>query len=355
MFEDYTFDYLIDRMIQRVQGIDETIDTSEGSLIYNALAPEAWELAEAYIAIGTVYDNTFADTAPREELILRAKERGMSPREATAAVLKGVFNIDIPLNSRFSLDDLNYVASEKIATGVYKMTCETVGTAGNKKFGELTPIEYIDGLESAELTELLIPGTDEEDTEVFRARYFNSFQSLAFGGNKADYIEKIKSISGVGGAKVYRVLGETYNVLSYIITSEYTAPSTALVSAVQEAMDPAQDGEGVGMAPIGHIVLIQGVKAVAINISTTITLDTGYEWDDVSAAVNTVIDSFFMSLSQTWETVENLIVRVSQLEAKILDVSGIVDIAGTQLNGGTDNISLANNQIPVRGTVNANT
>ncbi|MBU5331407.1 baseplate J/gp47 family protein [Anaerocolumna aminovalerica] len=355
MFENITFDYLIERMLTRVKNIDNTIDTSEGSLIYSALAPEAWELAEAYIAISTVYDNTFADTAPREELVLRAKERGISPKPATAAVRKGVFNIDIPVNSRFSLDELNYITIEKIDTGMYKMQCETEGTTGNKKFGELTPIEYIEGLESAELTEVLIPGTDEEETEEFRARYFNSFQSLAFGGNRADYIEKINSIPGIGGAKVYRVSGQDYNVLAYIINSEYRAPSNELISETQEVIDPTKSGEGVGMAPIGHIVSIQGVEEVEINISTSLTLDEGYIWEDVSSAVNAAIDSYLLSLSKTWADTENIIVRVSQLEAKILDVAGILDISETQINGDTSNITLSNKQIPIRGIINANT
>lgn len=355
MFENHTFDYLIERILTRVKNIDNTVDTSEGSLIYSALAPEAWELAEAYIAISTVYDNTFADTAPREELILRGKERGLEPKKATHAILKGKFNIDIPINSRFSLDELNYIALEKMNTGIYKMQCETAGTSGNKKIGELIQIEYIEGLESAELTELLIPGIDEEETEEFRARYFNSFQSLAFGGNRADYIEKINSISGIGGAKVYRISGQDYNVLAYIINSEYRVPSDELIAETKETIDPTESGEGVGMAPIGHIVSIQGVEEVAINISTSLTLDEGYIWDDVSGAVNAAVDSYLLSLSKVWADTENLIIRVSQLEAKILDVIGVLDISETQINGDANNITLTNKQIPIRGIVNANT
>lgn len=351
MYENNTYENILSRMLDRISGID----TSEGSLLYSALAPEAWELAEAYLAIDTIYDNTFADTAPREELILRAKERGISPKSATAAILKGEFNIDIPISSRFSLGELNYIATEQISTGTYKMQCETPGAVGNKKFGELIAIEFIEGLMSAKLTELLIPGMDEEDTEAFRARYFNSFQSLAFGGNRADYIEKIGSISGVGGAKIYRISGQSYNILAYIINSEYAAPSSELIAQVQESVDPTQSGEGVGMAPIGHIASIQGVQAVTINISTTVTLDTGYVWADVSAAVNAAVDNYFLSLSKEWSNTESLIVRISQLEAKILDVVGILDIAGTQLNAAASNITLQNNQIPARGTVNANT
>ena len=49
------------------------------------------------------------------------------------------------------------------------------------------PIEYIEGLTEAKLTEILIPGEDEEETEKFRKRYLESFEPQAFGGNIKDY------------------------------------------------------------------------------------------------------------------------------------------------------------------------
>lgn len=351
MFENNTYDVILNRMLDRVKS--SGVDISEGSLIYNAIAPEAWELSEAYIAIDTVYNNTFADTAPREELILRAKERGLEPKPATNAILKGIFNIDIPMGSRFSLDDLNYIVMEKIDYGIYKLQCESAGIVGNKKFGNLIPIEYIDGLTSAELTELLIPGADEEETETFRARYFNSFNSVAFGGNKADYIEKLKSINGVGGAKVFRVTVDNYNVLVQIINSEFGVPSTDLIHLVQNTIDPTQDENGVGLAPIGHVVNVQGVAGVTVNISTSITYEPDYIWDDVSENIKAAVDSYFLSLSQTWEKTDNLTIRISQLESKILEIPGVLDITNTLINGSTANLSLESSQIPLRGEISA--
>ncbi len=352
MYENKTYDAILNKMLERMK--DYGVDTSEGSLLYSAVAPEAWELSEAYLAIDTVYNNTFADTAPREELILRAKERGLAPKPATHAVLKGAFNMDVPINSRFSLNDLSYTVTEKISSGTYKLQCEKSGTDGNKKFGELIPIQYIPELEQAELVELLIPGEEEEDTESFRARYFNGFNSLAFGGNKADYIEKMKSFSGVGGTKIYRITEQNYNILAVLINSDFKAPSQELVALIQEKMDPTGDGNGVGMAPIGHVVFVQGVAEVPIDINTTITLEEGYVWEDVSEEVCAAIDEYFLNLAQTWETAENLIVRTAQLEAKILDVAGVVDITGTHLNGTAGNIALSNTQIPIRRNLNGN-
>ena len=95
---------------------------------------------------------------------------------------------------------------EKIADGEYQVQCETPGIVGNQQLGTMIPIEYIEGLETAELTGVLIPGEDEEDTEDLRKRYFDSFNEKAFGGNVQDYLEKTNAIPGVGSTKVTRVL-----------------------------------------------------------------------------------------------------------------------------------------------------
>ena len=359
MFEELTYEYLLERMLERAkargeENPNEAVDTSEGSITYSILAPIAWELAEAYISISTTYDNTFADTAPREELILRAKERGLEPKKATQATLKGEFNIDIPIGSRFSLDELNYICTKQIETGIYELQCETSGTAGNRKLGELTPIEYIDGLESAELTELLIPGTDNEDTEDFRARYFGSFNLQAFGGNRADYLAKVKDIDGVGACKTYRAATDNPNVTVVILNSQYAVPSATLVNLVQQTIDPTKDGAGDGLAPICHVVNVLGATSMTINITFNLTLDTGYTYADVQDKAKEVIDKYFLELAEDWENTDNLIVRIARIESNILTIAGVLDITATALNGVESNITLDGNSIPVRGDINAN-
>mgnify|MGYP000166977145 CR=1 FL=1 len=81
------------------------------------------------------------------------------------------------------------------------MQCETPGVIGNQYLGSMVPIEYIEGLETAKLTKVLIPGEDREDTEDLRTRYFNSFNAQAFGGNVQDYLEKTNAIPGVEAQK----------------------------------------------------------------------------------------------------------------------------------------------------------
>ncbi len=343
-----TYEEILQRMLERVPN---NIDKREGSIIFNALAPAAVELAQMYIEVERILNEGFADTASRKYLIKRAAERGITPEPATAAVVKGEFNIDVPIGSRFSLDDLNYVVVEKISKGVFKLQCETIGSKPNSYLGTLIPIDYIDGLTNAEVTEILIPGEDEEETEVFRERYFQSFDPQSYGGNIADYKQKTKSIPGVGSVKVYPVWNGGGTVKLVIIDSEYQKPSSELVDQVQTLIDPVQNqGQGLGIAPIGHVVTVEGVKERVVNISTNITYQQGWQWEDIKPYIEEAIDEYFLELIKEWEDVD-IIIRISQIETRILGIEGVIDVGNTEINGIAENLVLESDEIPVRGEI----
>lgn len=349
MYENVTYEDILKRMLGRVPA---DLDKREGSILYDALAPAAMEMQLLYTELYAVLNELFADTAGREYLIRRAAERGLAPKAAAYAVLKGEFDVDIPVGSRFSLETLNYVAVERIAQGQYKMQCETIGTAGNTLFGPLIPIEYIRGLTRAELTELLIPGEDEEETERFRRRYFSSLNSQAFGGNIADYREKVNGISGVGGVKVYPAWNGGGTVKLVIVNSNYEIPSAELVKAVKDAVDPEPNtGAGYGLAPIGHMVTVEGAAQERISVSSTIVYQTDYSFERCREDIYRAIDAYLHELNTTWQDDGQTIVRVSRIEGRLLDIEGIMDAFDTKINGRSGNYAMPSGSIAVRGDV----
>ena len=72
MYEQMEYRYILSRMLERVPDI---MDKREGSVIYDALAPAAAELANMYIELDSVLNQTFADTATGRYLDLRCAER----------------------------------------------------------------------------------------------------------------------------------------------------------------------------------------------------------------------------------------------------------------------------------------
>lgn len=399
MFEDTTYEVILQRMLDRVSA---KFDKREGSVIWDTHSPAAIEFQILYLALDTIIQEAYGDTATREFLILRCRERGMTPYKATKAILKGEFSpadVDV-LGKRFNIGEMNYLVTEQMAQGIYKVQCEAEGEEGNRYLGTMIPIEYIRNLETAELTEVLIPGEEEEGTEELRKRYFESFVEKAFGGNVKDYLEKTNAIAGVGCTKVIRVwngdikpsqmipsdavkawyggivdtlaeepknwLKAVYQaakekklttggtVLLVILNSEFDLASKALLETVQKTMDPeAYAGEGYGLAPIGHVVSVKSAEGITITVRTGITFEQGYGWSNLQKSIEDVITAYFLELRRSWADTENLIIRVSQIETRILGIKGIIDIRGTTLNGVEENYTMGPYEIPVLGGVSA--
>lgn len=400
MYEEQTYEVILQRMLDRVS---DKLDKRPSSLIYDTHSATAIELQNLYIELEYLIINSYGDTAARDFLILLCRERGIAPELATNAVLKGEFTpTTINLTGqKFNIGDLNYVVTEQIVPGQYQVKCETAGTIGNQYLGDMIPMEYIDGLKTATLTEILIPGEDEEDTEVLRKRYFDSFNEQTFGGNHADYLAKVKSIDGVGNVKITRVwngdirpadmipsanvtawynsviggleadvatwLSAVYmasfekkltvggTVLLTIVNSlDYGAATNVLLDSVQTIIDPVQNaGEGYGLAPIGHVVNVKSAEAVNLYITATITFDEGYSWSNTKTAIQEAVDAYLLELRRSWADSNYTVVRISQIETRILTVKGIIDIANTKINGSTNNLTLTKYQIPVMGGVSA--
>ena len=231
-----------------------------------------------------------------------------------------------------------------------------------------------------------------------RERYFKSFDAQIFGGNVAEYLDRVNAISGVGGVKVVRVpncdvkiadmipnsaVTDWYNsIIStvsgdvkkwlsavysagankylttggtvgiYIISSEYGVPTAELIDTVQTAVDPEQNaGEGLGIAPIGHVVNVKGVSGVAVYAVTNITFDSGYSWDNLGAKFREVVAGYLLELRKTWADTQNIVVRISQIESRILAIDGVLDIKNTAINGITENLVLGEFEVPIFGGV----
>lgn len=354
-----------------------------------------------------IVNEVYADTASYYYLIKRAAENGVYPKEETNAVCKMVVSPSdtaIAIGDRFNLGDLNYEVTSVMgaATGEYQVTCETAGIVGNQQLGSLLTIETkndLNDMETAELTEVLIPGEDEEDVEDFRERYYEGFSNTGFCGNNPDYKERISAIDGVGACKVIRMWEKGYDpvkfipvaavtewigkqsaetvgaevfawlkavhdvakdklltvggtVRVYIISSEYKAPSATLVQKVQNDVDPDdKTGEGYGLAPIGHVVKVMGVKEVPVAVTVTAVYKNGYTFESLKSDMQLAIDGYFTELSADWSNEDNLVVRKSQIESRLLLIDGILDITDVKLNGASENVTLDEDAIPVRGDV----
>ena len=361
-----TFEAILNEMLSQVP---DTVDKREGSVIYDALVPAAMELAQVYILLDVIFDETFVDTASLQYLMKRAVEIGVPLQEATQAVVRGEFkptSLKIPEGSRFNCGAVNYVVDEKIEDGAYRLICETVGSAGNLDSGVLLPIDSIQGLETAEIAGVLIPAVDTDDADTLRERYYKYVSRRPFGGNIAQYKQWLEvsdegsGISGIGGVKVFPVWNGIGTVKIQFIeakklagtdVTDYVPPNETLVNAVQEYLDPAEHhGEGRGIAPVGHTVTVEGVKPREITVTCSITFEDGSE-KTAEEAIAEALEPYLLELRKSWAEEDEIVVKASQIMYHILNLPDgkvkDVDIASVTINGQSGNYTLVPGYVPV--------
>ena len=349
MFENITAEMIRNRMLE---SMPEGTDKSEGSVNWNAVSAGALEIKNILIEMDGIYQEGFIDTASRLFLIRHGEERKVSPYPATYAIGRAVFNMEIPIGSRFSVDMVNFVVIERISQYTYKVQCETAGTEGNRHLGDMIPIEYIQGLTKAVLEEIIVPGEDAEDTESYRERILDSFNYQSYAGNIAYYKEKVKEIPGVGAVKVYPIWNGPGTVKLELLDGEYDIPSEEMVEEIQEAVDPpGYHGWGMKIAPIGHYATVMAAKKLEIDVIFDLTYQDGYNWEKVKPDAEESVKAYLLELTKEWEDTDMIVVRISQIERRILDLEGVLDIANTRINSQDANLQLESSQIPQLGVI----
>lgn len=374
--EQYTFEYLIESTLSRVP---DTIDKREGSIIYDALAPACYELSEYYMRLKKILQDTYAETANEQYLDLRVAEQGIKRFEATAAIKKGVFETEsgaplaIEIGSRFSTisetKSLNYIVTAPYllndvpVAGSYQLICEEVGIIGNAYVGNLMPINYIQGLSSAVITDLIIPARDIETDDDLRARYFLALNDKPFGGNIAQYDETLKNIEGVGEVQIYPVWDGGGTVKCSVINASFDIITTDFINVIQEQIDPTPQGTGLGLAPIGHIVTIATAEELTINIEASVLLMAGYTKAQVEQPIKEALENYILSLRKVWGVPNDfnqyiLGVYISRINTAILNVAGVSNVTGTTINSLASDLNLVETaerqELPILGAVTLN-
>lgn len=362
IFDENTFANVLERNLDR---ISDEFDKREGSVIYDAIAPMAIEISLLYSYLDFLFKNAFGDTANRYWLIERAKERGIEPYNATKAVIIGRFDAKLNIGDRFFIDDIYYTVSklQKEEKGMffYELICNEKGRVGNLKGGKLTPTRTIRNLNLAEIYKLAILGEDEEGTEDFRQRYFETIKSIAYGGNIDDYRKKVKDIDGVGLVKVIPVWNGGGTVKLIITDSEFKEPTSELISKVQEIIDPIPfHQKGVGIAPIGHYVTVVGAKLKKINITCEILKSRDSNLEEIKREVKSNIEEYFKGQREKWGTYEKVDsniyvendIRLAKITSIVLNVADVIDYETIKFTDTDKKIfELSEDELPVLGDV----
>lgn len=109
----------------------------------------------------------------------------------------------------------------------------------------------------------------------------------------------------------------------------------------------------------GHIVKVKTAEKWILNVTTTLTLKEGLTVGSIKNEILNTIKQYYKDvISKEWET-SKWTIRISQIENRILNIDGVIDISNTKLttaSGGpyNGNCEYHSGFIPVIEEVNIN-
>lgn len=356
MFEDESYEAIIARMQARVAEKYPEFDYREGSMIFNAHAPAALELAILYDAVDNVYKEQFVQTASRSSLLMLCEQMGINIGQfsATYCTVKAQFDAPIDIGTRWNCDVYNYIVTEEIGIEnglwMYYMDCETAGSGPNMTVGEITPINYVNNnLKNAVIVEVTTTAQDEWSDDEIRSTYIDYVNDSAIDGNVAQYKAWAKAYPGIGKYKVFPLWNGANTVKVSILDEDFQPCTVDFVADFQEYMDPGVTGMGDGVAPIGAFVTISTPTTIAIDVTADVVISDDAEAAAVQSMMSETLEVYFREIS-----FDKSVVSYMSVGAILSDVDGVDFINNLRLNNGTSNITLASEQVPVVGTATWN-
>ena len=274
-------------ILAELQSESETSATKiEGTFEYDMLASNSIEFAKTEVELEQLYKACFADTSWGEYLTMIAEQYGVLRRAATKAT--GTITLTgkgiVPTGSLFTT-----AAGTKFQTLEYRNVNGTAdvpveavnaGEAGDVKENTITVIPMsIPGITAVTNAKATSGGYDEEDDEDLLKRYLEKVRLPATSGNKYEYYEWAKSVSGVGDARVQSLWNGPGTVKVIIVDANMQVAPASLIQSVADDIETVR--------PIGATVTVVSPTPIPVTITAKIsgTLDKEQFLKDVNAYI----------------------------------------------------------------------
>ena len=334
MYENMTYENILQGMLGRVS---DTFDKREGSVIYDALAPSAYYMAEQYALMEEFINLVFPDTAAGEYLDRAAALYNITRKSATAAVRIAISDRELAVGSRWHLNDLSYrITGASDTPNQYYAECETVGTIGNLQTGKATAAEYgnpanvtIGAVEKA--------GTDCEMDEAYRARLYTAVRMPSTSGNIYDYYNWAMECGGIGAARVIPC-GNGAGTVKIVVAGSNMGVVDS--ETLEETLAHIEE-----LRPVGADVSVVSAEVLNIDISADVKVVAGYVLDDINREFTTALNNYFKD-----NIFEMSYISISRVGNILINTKGIEDYTNLKLNGKTENVEVSADNIVYVGS-----
>lgn len=360
MFEAETRAVILERLKEYYAEFKKTdVSVVEGTFSFDTLAANAKEFEKAYAEMDLIVDAAFPRTSWGKYLDYLAEElAGLERRAATPAItvltISGTAGITVPAGSLFATGNgINFVTDDDATlrddgTAEVPATAQAAGAGGNVAAGTITAVPVsIYGVSGVTNAAAAHDGYEEETDDSLLDRLLFAVRQPATSGNVYHYIEWATSVAGVGAVKVIPLWNGNGTVKIIVVDANKNTPSEELLQEVRDVID--------ANAPIGATVTVVAPTIKTIDIALEVTKGTGNE-----AAIKSVLTSYFKGnvFGTDYTNAEALnqpvTISYAQIGRIILDnaaTTGVEDYAGLTVNGGTENIVVQYDYMPVVGMV----
>jgi uncharacterized phage protein gp47/JayE len=269
------------------------------------------------------------------------------------AALSTVSNI--PSGTRVSNGSLVFITTANATIGVGATVSDAVGAIAeevgleyNVKEGTITTIESNLSAEIVSVTNpgQAVGGTDAE-TQTQMLRRFKYFINGLQGSNRYGIMAGVLAVEGVRSVSIEEHFASLksgiYNFTVYV--DDGTGSLTQdLANEITDLINGNDTEEKPGLRAAGTMVEVSAATVYSINIEVTATIyrvDEARVENDITVKLQEYINGLGIH--------ENVV--LSSIIVLLKQITGVTDISGLTINGSSDNVPIAVNQIARFGSV----
>lgn len=345
MYENLTVEQIKNDILNR---ISSDLDKSEGSFINDMVSGVAYEIWKVYQSMDALIPIAFVDETSGEYIDKRAAEYGIKRKPGTKAEVAlsftGTDGTVIPKGKIFvTSEGLQFETSEDVTieNGAASVTATAVeiGSEYNVEVETITgQLISLSGLTSVTNLEPATGGADPETDAALVKRLYDYLQNPATSGNAAHYRQWALEVDGVGAAKVIPLWNGPGTVKVLIVGNNNEPVDQSIVEQCRVHIEENR--------PIGATVTVVSAEGLPINVSVSVIIDSTTTLENVRDSFEEALRVYLRSIAFSKYTL-----AYNRVAYMLLDIPGVIDYTSLTINGGTTNITIGDDQVPVLGTV----
>jgi|AGTN01.1.fsa_nt_gi Uncharacterized homolog of phage Mu protein gp47 len=346
MYENLTVESIKSDILGRLSA---DIDKREGSFTNDMVSAVAYEIWKSYQALDAVIPIAFVDETSGEYIDKRCAEYGITRKTGTKSAVEltvtGIDGTVIPAGKvfltyggqQFETDDTTIITSGAVTIAV---TAAENGGSYNVPPGAITlQLMNLNGITSVTNAEAAAGGSDAETDAALTGRLYDYLRLPATSGNAAQYRLWALESDGVGDAKVTPLWNGPGTVKVIIVGNGKGPVDTAIVNNCRAHIEASR--------PVGAFVTTASAEGLTVNVAAIITLDPSATTAEAAAAAfSEALEAYLKGMVFVKYTLV-----YNRIAYMLLDIPGVIDYSVLTINGGTDNIPITGDQIPVLGNV----